>query len=76
MAGTWDSGVSLSSGDGGRANAAALAFPKGIAIGGDDTVYVAEFQGDKIRALAPGGAISACAGTGQKVMTLNIHISA
>ena len=67
VAGSWDSGVSSSSGDDGRAISASLAFPKGIAIDGNDAVYVAEFHGGKIRRLTPGGAISKSAGTGGKV---------
>ncbi|CAN0562572.1 unnamed protein product, partial [Laminaria digitata] len=67
VAGSWDSGVSTSSGDGGRAVSASLAFPKGIAIDGNDAVYVAEFKGGKVRKITPGGEISTSAGTGGKV---------
>lgn len=66
-AGTWDSGVSSSAGNGGPGTAARLAFPKGIAVGEDDTVYVAEFQGGRIRRLTTSGVMYACAGTGDKV---------
>lgn len=69
VAGTWDSGVSSSLGDGGRAVSASLAFPKGIAVDGNDAVYVAEYNGGKVRKITPGGAISTSAGTGEKVGT-------
>lgn len=67
VAGHWDSGVSGSSGDGGRAKAARLTLPKGIAVGVDNTVYIGEFLGEKIRCLSTRGIISTCAGTGEKV---------
>lgn len=67
VAGSWDSGVSSSTGDGGRAVSASLAFPKGIAVDGNDAVYVAEYNGGKIRRVSPGGVISTSAGTGGKV---------
>ncbi|CAM9705674.1 unnamed protein product [Scytosiphon promiscuus] len=63
-AGKWDSGVVPSSGDGGRALSAVLLYPKGIAIDHQDSVYVAEFQGGKIRKIADTNIISTCAGTG------------
>lgn len=44
-----------------------MAYPKGIAIDGQDTVYIAEFQGEKIRMMSTDGIISACAGTGSTV---------
>lgn len=66
-AGTWDSGVSASSGDGKRATAARLAFPKGVSVGDGNTVYVSEFQGAKVRAVTSRGGISTAAGTGKKV---------
>ena len=58
VAGSWGSGVSSSSGDGGRAVSATLAFPKGIAVDKNDAVYVAEFNGGKVRKVTPGGNIS------------------
>lgn len=66
-AGQWDSVVYESSGDGGRAHMAVLDFPKGIAIDGEDTIYIVEFQGGRIRKVTSAGTISTCAGTGQKV---------
>lgn len=67
VAGKWDSGVSASSGDGGKALSAVLAYPKGIAVDADDNVYVAEFQGEKIRNIFSSGIISTCVGTGRTV---------
>lgn len=66
-AGSWNSGVTASSGDGGRAVSAVMAYPKGIAIDADDAIYVAEFQGNKIRKLTTTGIISTIAGTGSTV---------
>ncbi|CBJ28938.1 NHL repeat-containing protein [Ectocarpus siliculosus] len=64
VGGKWDSGVSGSSGDGGKALSAVLAYPKGIAVDADDNIYVAEFQGEKIRNISTSGIISTCVGTG------------
>lgn len=66
-AGSWNSGVTASSGDGGKAVSAVMAYPKGIAIDADDIVYVAEFQGEKIRKVSTAGIISTVAGTGSTV---------
>ena len=66
-AGSWDSGVSASSGDGEKAPSAKLAYPKGIAIDADDNVYVAELQGGKVRRVSTDGIISTCVGTGSTV---------
>ncbi|CAM9284108.1 unnamed protein product [Hapterophycus canaliculatus] len=66
-AGKWDSGVTPSSGDGGRALWAVLSYPKGIAIDSEDSVYVAEFQGGRIRKISDEDIISTCAGTGSAV---------
>eukprot|EP00752_Nemacystus_decipiens_P018448 g16538.t2 len=63
-AGSWDSGVAVSSGDGGKAILAAMAYPKGIAIDADDVIFVAEFQGGKIRKVSTSGIISTVIGTG------------
>ncbi|CAN0326968.1 unnamed protein product [Ectocarpus sp. 6 AP-2014] len=67
VGGKWDSGVSGSSGDGGKALSAVLAYPKGIAVDADDNIYVAEFQGEKIRNISTSGIISTCVGTGSTV---------
>ncbi|CAN0462173.1 unnamed protein product, partial [Ectocarpus sp. 8 AP-2014] len=64
VGGKWDSGVSGSSGDGGKALSAVLAYPKGIAVDAEDNIYVAEFQGEKIRNISTSGIISTCVGTG------------
>ncbi|CAM9789975.1 unnamed protein product [Ectocarpus fasciculatus] len=64
VAGKWDSGVSASSGDGGKALSAVLAYPKGITVDANDNIYVAEFQGEKIRNISTSGIISTCVGTG------------
>lgn len=66
-AGTWDSGVFRSSGDGGRAKDATMAYPKGIAVDESNTFYVTEFHGAKIRAVTTAVEISTCAGTGVQV---------
>lgn len=66
-AGSWNSGVTASSGDGGKAVSAVMAYPKGVAIDADDVVYVAEFQGEKIRRVSTTGMISTVAGTGSTV---------
>lgn len=66
-AGSWDSGVSASSGDGGPAISAELAYPKGIAVGADDSFYVAEFQGGRVRRVSTSGVISTAVGTGSTV---------
>ncbi|CAM9717004.1 unnamed protein product, partial [Pylaiella littoralis] len=65
-AGTWDSGVTASSGDGGPASSARMAYPKGVAIDGQDAVYIAEFQGEKIRQVSTNGIISTVAGSGSR----------
>lgn len=66
-AGTWDLGVSSSSGDGGEAHNATLAFPKGIAVDESNIFYVTEFQGYKVRAVTTDDKIFTCIGTGEKV---------
>ena len=66
-AGSWDSGVTASSGDGGKAVSAVMAYPKGVAIDTDGTLYVAEFQGEKIRKVSTAGIISTVVGTGSTV---------
>eukprot|EP00903_Cladosiphon_okamuranus_P013725 g12778.t1 len=67
VAGSWNSGVNASSGDGGKASSAVMAYPKALAISADDAVYVGEFQGQKIRRVSTNGMISTVAGTGSTV---------
>jgi hypothetical protein len=61
VAGTGEPG---SDGDGGPATAARLAMPEGVAVAGDGTLYIAEWQGNRIRRVAPDGTISTLAGQG------------
>lgn len=70
VAGLWNSGVTSSSGDGGKATSAVMAYPKGVAIDADDAVYVAEFQGERIRKVSTSGIISTVAGTGRTVRSI------
>ncbi len=52
------------SGDGGQATLANLC-PTGLATGPDGSVYIAEFGGNRVRRVDPGGVITRVAGTGQ-----------
>lgn len=52
------------SGDGGPATAAGLSSPRGVAIAHDGSIYISEFNGHRIRRVAPDGTISRFAGTG------------
>lgn len=51
-------------GDGGRATAARLARPHGLAVGGDGTLFIADTQNHRIRAVGPDGVIRTVAGNG------------
>jgi RHS repeat-associated protein len=53
-----------SSGDGGSATAAEINSPRGVALGPDGSVYIAEYGGSYIRRVAPDGIISTIAGLG------------
>ncbi len=61
LAGT---GLATSTGDGGLATAATIRFPTGIAEAADGSLYVAEFQGHRVRRIRPDGRIETVAGVG------------
>lgn len=55
-------GLNADSGDGGKATAAALTAPAGIAVDNINNIYVS--GGNRVRKIAPSGIITAFAGTG------------
>ena len=57
-------GTAGSSGDGGLATAAQLRWPTGIAVAGDGTVYIADTNSHRVRAVVSDGTIITFAGTG------------
>jgi YD repeat-containing protein len=57
-------GVEGSSGDGGPATAAELAWPLGTALAPDGSLYIAEYHGHRIRRIGSDGIITTVAGTG------------
>jgi serine/threonine-protein kinase len=60
VAGTGRAGFS---GDGGPASVAQLNGPAGIAIGPDGSLYISEYNNDKIRKVSPAGIITTIAGS-------------
>jgi RHS repeat-associated protein len=61
FAGTSTSGFA---GDGGPATSAQLSNPKGVALGADGSLYIADFNNHRIRRVAPTGIITTIAGNG------------
>jgi uncharacterized protein (TIGR03437 family) len=61
LAGT---GVAGYSGDGGAATAAQLSFPRGLAVGADGTLYIADSDNHRVRTVGRDGVIRTFAGTG------------
>ncbi|MEU4796608.1 hypothetical protein [Streptomyces sp. NPDC023327] len=62
VAGTGEPGYG---GDGGPATRAALNEPRGLALDGAGTLYVAEWKGHRVRAIGADGRITTVAGTGE-----------
>jgi len=52
------------SGDGGPATTATLSGPLGTAVAPDGTLYIADYNNDRIRKVSPAGIITTFAGTG------------
>jgi hypothetical protein len=61
IAGTGTAGFS---GDGGPATSAQLRSPYGVAVDGQENVYIAEYASHRVRKVSPGGTITTFAGTG------------
>jgi uncharacterized protein (TIGR03437 family) len=57
-------GADHSQGDGGKASAALLFYPQGIAWDSQGNLYIADTQNNKVRKVAADGTISTIAGTG------------
>ncbi|MGO9011944.1 MAG: hypothetical protein ACLQPN_17740 [Bryobacteraceae bacterium] len=57
-------GVKGYSGDGGPANAAQLFTPRNVAVDATGNLYIAEFEGHRVRQVTPAGVIATVAGTG------------
>ncbi|MEV5550749.1 Teneurin-2 [Streptomyces sp. NPDC052309] len=51
-------------GDGGPATEARFNEPRGLALDSSGTLYVAEWNGHRVRAVSPGGVVTTVAGTG------------
>ena len=43
----------------------------GLAVDGDDIVYITEFEGVNVQRVTPSGGISTCAGTGKQVRRIS-----
>jgi sugar lactone lactonase YvrE len=61
VAGTGTAGYN---GDGIAATAAKLRYPKGVEVGSDDTLYIADNNNNRVRSVDPAGKIHTFAGTG------------
>ena len=59
VAGTGRAGFS---GDGGQATVAQLSGPAGVALGADGSLYISDYNNDRIRKVAPNGVITTIAG--------------
>jgi sugar lactone lactonase YvrE len=57
-------GIGGFSGDGGAAAHAQLNEPTGLAVGGDGTLYIADTDNNRVRAVKPDGIIETIAGSG------------
>ncbi|MGO4880484.1 MAG: hypothetical protein ACLP59_06625 [Bryobacteraceae bacterium] len=57
-------GSSGASGDGGPAVSATLLGPRNVAVDASGNLYISEFNGHRVRIVAPGGTIETFAGTG------------
>ncbi len=62
VAGTGDAGFGA---DGGLAIETALAFPRGVAVDGSGSIYIADTGTNRVRKVSPEGVISKVAGTGK-----------
>jgi len=61
IAGTGSPGFN---GDGGPATAAQISEARGVAVGGDGSIYIADFTNGRIRKVGPNGIITTVAGNG------------
>lgn len=61
-------GVAGSAGDGGLATAAQLSEPRGLSLGGDGTLCIADTGASKVRCIDPGGTIRTVLGGGSTIL--------